>query len=89
MKRFPRATLVALFPETGRTHQLRVHLAHIGHPILGDVRYGVEAGLSRQALHAHKLGFLHPAKGKWVEFTSLLPDDFSHAMKMLASQKNP
>lgn len=88
MKRFPRATFVALFPQTGRTHQLRVHLAHIGHPILGDLRYGVAmVGLSRQALHAHKLSFIHPKTGKPVHFESSFPDDLEAFIKILASQK--
>ena len=84
LKRFSGATLLELTPQTGRTHQLRVHLAYLGHPILGDTRYGVEGGLSRQALHAHRLGFRHPGKGRWVEFTSPLPSDlesFLHRLK--------
>ncbi len=75
LKRFSDCTLLELNPQTGRTHQLRVHLAHLGHPILGDARYGVRGGLSRQALHAHRLGFQHPADGNWVEFTAPLPPD--------------
>lgn len=85
LQRFPRATYLELLPQTGRTHQLRVHLAHIGHPILGDVRYGADAGFFRQALHAHRLGFLHPAKGKQVEFTSPFPRDLQGTLKKLAS----
>ena len=80
-KRFPNATLLELFPQTGRTHQLRVHLAHLGHPILGDTRYGVKGDLPRQALHAHALGFQHPVKGRWVEFTSPLPADLAQAIQ--------
>ncbi len=85
LKRFARATFLELLPQTGRTHQLRVHLAHIGHPILGDLRYGAAGGLSRQALHAHCLGFIHPAQGKQVEFTSPFPGDLQGALKKLAS----
>ena len=85
LKRFARASYIELLPQTGRTHQLRVHLAHIGHPILGDLRYGAAAGFPRQALHAHRLGFIHPAKGKAVEFTSPFPRDLQGALKKLAS----
>ncbi|MBI1952616.1 MAG: RluA family pseudouridine synthase [Candidatus Omnitrophica bacterium] len=75
LKRLKGATLLELYPKTGRTHQLRVHLAHLGHPILGDARYGLQAGLPRQFLHAHRLKFLHPAKNRWLTFTSPLPPD--------------
>jgi 23S rRNA pseudouridine1911/1915/1917 synthase len=75
LKRLKGATLLELYPKTGRTHQLRVHLAHLGHPILGDTRYGIKAGLPRQFLHAHRLKFLHPAKNRWLTFTSPLPPD--------------
>ena len=69
------ATLLEVSIETGRTHQIRVHLSAVGHPILGDARYGIRAGLKRQALHAWKLGFLHPESKEYVEFTSPLPED--------------
>ncbi len=85
IRRFPAATFLELTPQTGRTHQLRVHLAHVGHPILGDQRYGVKAGLDRQALHAHRLGFLHPGSRKKVEFVSPLPADLRGMLKKLAS----
>ena len=81
VKRFKNATVLELCPQTGRTHQLRVHLKHLGHPILGDLRYGIQAGFSRQALHAHRLGFQHPGKGKWVEFVSPLPTDLKQALE--------
>lgn len=83
-KRFPKATLLELEPQTGRTHQLRVHLAHLGHPILGDARYGVAGHFPRQALHAHRLGFEHPRTGRWVEFVSPLPEDFKNGMEKLS-----
>ncbi len=75
LKRFRHATLLELIPKTGRTHQLRVHLKHLGHPILGDLRYGIRGGFPRLALHAHRLGFRHPADSRWVEFESPLPKD--------------
>ena len=62
---------------TGRTHQIRVHLHSIGHPILGDKVYGKPSGeQSRQMLHAWRLGFFHPIKENWLEFEAGLPDDF-------------
>lgn len=83
LKRFKAATLIELYPQTGRTHQLRVHLASIGHPILGDAEYGVQGGFSRQALHAHRLGFRHPAIEQWVEFSSPLPPDLQREISRL------
>lgn len=65
-------TRLALEPVTGRSHQLRVHLAEIGHPIVGDTFYGAAAA-ARVCLHAAWLGFNHPATGQWVEFTSPAP----------------
>ncbi len=76
MKRFKNTTLVALFPQTGRTHQLRVHMAHIGHPIMGDEKYGRQNKFPRLALHARVLGFYHPATEKYLEFSSLIPPEF-------------
>lgn len=69
--------------ETGRTHQIRAHLAAIGHPLAGDPTYGAgEAhGLRRQFLHAHRLAFKHPAGGVRLEFTSELPEDLSRALR--------
>lgn len=72
-----------LFPKTGRTHQIRVHLASIGHPILGDKLYGgaksvpLKKPLSRHALHAHKLELRHPETGKVMHFVSPLPEDMA------------
>lgn len=84
LKRFKEATLVELYPQTGRTHQLRVHLASIGHPILGDTEYGIGGGFSRQALHAHRLGFVHPGIEQRVEFVSPLPLDLERQISHLA-----
>ncbi len=66
---------VALFPETGRQHQLRVHLALIGHPILGDAMYGDAGSAPRLMLHAYRLRFKHPAKG-WMDVEAPLPEGF-------------
>lgn len=80
LARGPGMTLVELTPQTGRTHQLRVHLAHLGHPIIGDPTYGGRpqpAGVARQLLHAAKLGFVHPLTGESVEFTAPWPEAFS------------
>ena len=81
MKRTKDATLVALFPKTGRTHQLRVHMAHIKHPILGDDKYGKRNSFSRLALHAQALGFIHPKNKKYVEFSSVVPKEFMDRVK--------
>ena len=96
----PVASLLSCRLETGRTHQIRVHLAHIGHPLLGDQTYGpgykTKAGrlnpaagqaleaLGRQALHAHILGFEHPVTGAQVRFKSALPDDLKRLRQSLA-----
>lgn len=74
-------TFLELTPETGRTHQLRVHLAHIGYPILGDSKYGRTSEFSRLALHARELGFFHPKSGKFVTFVSELPPEFCSLKK--------
>lgn len=76
LKRFKTATLVLLFPQTGRMHQLRVHMAHLGHPILGDEKYGDRRTFSRLALHAKTLAFKHPRTKAWIEFTSFAPKEF-------------
>ena len=82
LKRFTDYTFIELMPKTGRTHQLRVHLAYIGHPILGDIKYGVRSDkISRPALHAQVLGFSHPATGKYIEFSTDLPADMERLIK--------
>ncbi|MDO8602368.1 MAG: RluA family pseudouridine synthase [Candidatus Omnitrophota bacterium] len=70
-------TALEVTPKTGRTHQIRIHFAHIGHPILGDTLYNgpVVPGLSRQALHAKSISFVHPSKNKVVEFSAQIPPD--------------
>ena len=72
-----RWTLVLCQIYTGRTHQIRVHLHSIGHPVLGDKVYGKSSGeYGRQMLHAWRLGFFHPMANNWLEFEAGLPDDF-------------
>jgi len=78
-------TLLEVRPETGRTHQIRVHLKAIGFPVVGDPMYGVKSDyLSRQFLHASRLGFHLPSSGEYVEFTSELPPDLEQALKNIA-----
>jgi 23S rRNA pseudouridine1911/1915/1917 synthase len=77
-------TLVEVRPRTGRTHQIRVHLAAIGFPVVGDKIYGVKSPfLPRQFLHAHRLGFSLPSSGEYVEFKSGLPADLERALEDL------
>ncbi len=77
LKRGEDFSLLELEPFTGRTHQLRVHLAFLGHPILGDTKYGKNNEFSRLALHAKYIGFVHPRTGKFVEFSCEIPSEFS------------
>jgi 23S rRNA pseudouridine1911/1915/1917 synthase len=75
---FPGFTLVRVKPVTGRTHQIRVHLAFTGHPVAGDQLYGHRhAGLPRQFLHATRLGFFQPTTGEWISLDSPLPPDLA------------
>jgi 23S rRNA pseudouridine1911/1915/1917 synthase len=82
-----RATLLEAAPRTGRTHQIRVHLAAIGHPVLGDARYGGggdparRLGLTRPFLHAWRLSFIHPVTGREVEVEEPLPADLEEALR--------
>ena len=77
-------SFLEITPETGRTHQIRVHLAAIGYPVFGDITYGKKSVLlNRQFLHAHRLGFFLPSTGKFVEFESPLPEDLQKALKEL------
>lgn len=79
-------TWVELQLETGRTHQIRVHMAYIGHPLLGDPVYGPKKcpfNLNGQVLHAKVLGFIHPRTGEYMEFNSELPDYFSSLIERL------
>ena len=77
-----RASVIECRLHTGRTHQIRVHLHHLGHPVLGDKVYapGVAKNVPRQMLHAWKLGFYHPRTGEWNNFEAALPADFKQAI---------
>ena len=88
VERLARATLLEAAPRTGRTHQIRVHLAAVGHPILGDVRYGGGGddanalGLTRPFLHSARLSFEHPITGRQVSVGDPLPDDLAAALEL-------
>ncbi len=87
LERMGNFTLIEAQLETGRTHQIRVHMAYIGHPLLGDMVYGPKKQpmhLQGQALHARVLGFLHPTTGQYMEFEAPLPENFA---KLLARLK--
>ncbi|MDD5131336.1 MAG: RluA family pseudouridine synthase [bacterium] len=83
VKQYPQIALLRLFPKTGRTHQIRVHLAFIGHPIVGDWKYGREKDGSkagRQLLHAETISFIHPGTKEHLRFQAELPADFRDAL---------
>lgn len=85
-ERFDEATLLEVRLDTGRTHQIRVHCAHLGHPVVGDPIYGRRAnpwGLRRQALHARGLAFVHPVSGAALAFSAPLPADIEAALQAL------
>ena len=101
LERFDGFTLLQVRPRTGRTHQIRVHLSSIGHPLLGDAVYGrrgrpgtahdpVLKGclikINRQALHAHRLGFCHPRTGENIQFVSPIPRDMKEVLECLRSK---
>lgn len=86
LERYRENTLIEARLETGRTHQIRVHMAYIGHPLVGDPVYGYKRQkfkLAGQALHAKTLGFIHPRTGRYMEFTAPLPDYFESLIKKL------
>lgn len=86
LERFPGFTLVECRLETGRTHQIRVHMAHIGHPVAGDPVYGPKkciTELQGQCLHARVIGFIHPVTGEYLEFDSGLPPYFERFLEKL------
>lgn len=83
-------TYVLATLETGRTHQIRVHMKYIGHPLLGDELYGTKVkgvNISGQLLHAQKLGFIHPTTGEYVEFFAPIPDEFSKILETLRKKE--
>lgn len=94
-ERFDRATLLEAAPRTGRTHQIRVHLSAIGHPILGDKTYGgggdeaVRLGLTRPFLHAWRLGFVHPRTGERIDVEEPLPDDLTRVLRRVGREDRP
>jgi len=86
LQRFERYTYMEFVLETGRTHQIRVHMASIGHPLLGDEVYGPAKcpyQLQGQTLHAMTIGFKHPSTGEYVEFSAPLPEYFQHLLEIL------
>ncbi len=88
---FPEASLLRVRIETGRTHQIRVHMAHIGHPVVGDTQYGRARKTNRlihaarQMLHAEQLAFAHPITGKPLEFKAPVPEDMRELLKELST----
>ncbi len=103
LQRFRAHSLLQVKLHSGRTHQIRVHMAHINYPVVGDPVYGgrlkIPAGASeelksalrsfrRQALHAFKLGFAHPETGEWMEWECAIPDDMQHLLTELQHDKN-
>ncbi len=87
----PSSTLLRVTLETGRTHQIRVHMAAIGHPVAGDRQYGIagEYGLKRQFLHAARLRFAHPVTGIELDLRSDLPEDLAGALRAAADGVSP
>jgi 23S rRNA pseudouridine1911/1915/1917 synthase len=83
IKRYSKYTLVRLKPETGRTHQIRVHMAYLGTPVLGDRTYGRDASVRRQFLHAEKLSFTHPVKGTTMDLAAPMPGDMKAFLEKL------
>lgn len=102
LEEFDGCTLLEIFPQTGRTHQIRVHLSSVGHPVLGDALYGRKGRpgaihdpvlkecvrrMNRQALHAQRLEFTHPRTGERVQFVSPIPRDIEEVLECLRSQQ--
>lgn len=90
IERFDEYTLLELKLETGRTHQIRVHMKYIGFPLVGDPVYGGRSGrtlgMTGQALHAGVLGFNHPRTGEYMEFTAPIPEDIEHSLTILRNR---
>ncbi len=90
LERFGKFTYIEARLETGRTHQIRVHMAYINHPLLGDDLYGPKKSAYKvegQVLHAKTLGFVHPSTGKYMEFDSELPDHFTNILNKIARER--
>jgi len=92
LEAFRAASLLIIHLETGRTHQIRVHMSALRHPCVGDLTYGADPtlsarlGLTRQWLHARELAFEHPSSGEQVRFTSPYPDDLERALEVLREE---
>lgn len=87
LRRFGQYTFIEAHLETGRTHQIRVHMAYIKHPLLGDGLYGPSKnrfGVEGQMLHAYQLGFIHPTTGEYMEFNAELPEEFQSVMDKIS-----
>lgn len=95
VRKFPEASLLRVRIETGRTHQIRVHLAHIGHPVVGDTQYGRArktnrpVPAARQMLHAEQLAFTHPRTGRPLEFKAPIPEDMRDLLEALSNEDAP
>jgi len=90
LERFSEFTLLEIDLETGRTHQIRVHMKFIGHPVVGDPVYSKRKNpfnIKGQALHAYKLGLFHPVTGEFMEFTAPMPEDFTSILKILKARE--
>jgi 23S rRNA pseudouridine1911/1915/1917 synthase len=92
LKRFynSKITLIKANLETGRTHQIRVHMKYLGYPLLGDLTYGSESKqfkVKGHLLHAKILGFIHPTKNEYIEFDSSLPDEFQNILNILENKE--
>lgn len=95
VERMPRSTLLEATPMTGRTHQIRVHLSAVGHPVLGDRAYGGGGdqaralGLNRPFLHSYRIGFVHPLTGQTIEIEEPLPPDLDKALRSARTEQRP
>ncbi|MCI0526796.1 MAG: RluA family pseudouridine synthase [Nitrospira sp.] len=97
LERYGEFSLLAVRPQTGRTHQIRVHLSHLGHPVMGDKVYGLgkkmdfenELWIRRQMLHAQQLGFDHPGTGQRMEFLAPFPLDMERIISWLKNMQTP
>jgi 23S rRNA pseudouridine1911/1915/1917 synthase len=89
LERFETATLLAVRIGTGRTHQIRVQMSHIGHPVLGDEEYGKKRSrldgveIKRQMLHSYRIGFNHPIKKEWMDFIAPMPEDMQELLNFI------